>query len=70
MDLLRKQVNSLAEENGKLIGHQNLKQRIQYLVKLKKDYTELTAETEKLRVENASLKESKKCDACKHREQL
>lgn len=43
MDLLRKQVKSLAEENGKLIGHQNLKQRIQYLVKLKKDYTELSA---------------------------
>uniref|UniRef100_A0A8B9GPY2 Kinesin family member 15 n=1 Tax=Amazona collaria TaxID=241587 RepID=A0A8B9GPY2_9PSIT len=70
MNLLRKQVKSLAEENGKLIGHQNLKQRIQYLVKLKKDYTELSAETEKLRVENASLKESKRCDTCKHREQL
>ncbi|XP_062473156.1 kinesin-like protein KIF15 [Pezoporus occidentalis] len=70
MDLLRKQVKSLAEENGKLIGHQNLKQRIQYLVKLKKDYTELSAETEKLRVENASLKEGRRCDTCKQREQL
>lgn len=40
--LLRKQVDSLAEENGKLLGHQNLNQKIQYLVKLKKDYAKLT----------------------------
>ncbi|XP_063181438.1 kinesin-like protein KIF15 [Chroicocephalus ridibundus] len=65
MDLLRKQVDFLAEENGKLLGHQNLNQKIQYLVKLKKDYAKLTEETEKLRVENAFLKESKKCDACR-----
>uniref|UniRef100_A0A8C4UCR5 Kinesin family member 15 n=1 Tax=Falco tinnunculus TaxID=100819 RepID=A0A8C4UCR5_FALTI len=62
MDLLRKQVDSLAEENGKLLGHQNLNQKIHYLVKLKKDYAKLTEETEKLRVENAFLKESKKCE--------
>lgn len=42
MDLLRKRVNSLTEENGKLLGHQNLNQKIQYLVKLKKDYAKLT----------------------------
>ncbi|NWW43124.1 KIF15 protein, partial [Pedionomus torquatus] len=65
MELLRKQVDSLAEENGKLLGHQNLNQKIQYLVKLKKDYAKLTEETEKLRVENAFLKESKKCDMCR-----
>ncbi|NWY55811.1 KIF15 protein, partial [Chionis minor] len=65
MDLLRKQVDFLAEENGKLLGHQNLNQKIQYLVKLKKDYAKLTEETEKLRVENAFLKESKKCDTCR-----
>ncbi|XP_029864797.1 kinesin-like protein KIF15 isoform X2 [Aquila chrysaetos chrysaetos] len=70
MDLLRKQVDFLAEENGKLLGHQNLNQKIQYLVKLKKDYAKLTEETEKLRVENAFLKESKKCDICRHRDQL
>lgn len=40
--MLRKQVDSLAEENGKLLGHQNVNQKIQYLVKLKKDYTKLT----------------------------
>ncbi|NXX74475.1 KIF15 protein, partial [Urocolius indicus] len=69
MDLLRKQVDSLAEENGKLLGHQNLNQKIQYLVKLKKDYAKLTEETEKLRVENAFLKESRKCDICRHHDQ-
>lgn len=41
MSLLRKQVESLAEENGKLVGHQNLNQKIQYLVKLKKDNAKL-----------------------------
>ncbi|NXO99880.1 KIF15 protein, partial [Certhia brachydactyla] len=65
-ELLRKQVDSLAEENGKLLGHQNLNQKIHYLVKLKKDNAKLTEETEKLRVENAFLKESKKCDICRH----
>ncbi|XP_053813831.1 kinesin-like protein KIF15 isoform X2 [Vidua chalybeata] len=58
--LLRQQVASLAEENGKLLGHQNLNQKIQYLVKLKKENAKLIEETEKLRVENAFLKESKK----------
>ncbi|KFQ01664.1 Kinesin-like KIF15, partial [Haliaeetus albicilla] len=70
MDLLRKQVEFLAEENGKLLGHQNLNQKIQYLVKLKKDYAKLAEETEKLRVENAFLKESKRSDMCRHRDQL
>ncbi|XP_010565268.1 PREDICTED: kinesin-like protein KIF15 [Haliaeetus leucocephalus] len=70
MDLLRKQVEFLAEENGKLLGHQNLNQKIQYLVKLKKDYAKLAEETEKLRVENAFLKESKRSDICRHRDQL
>ncbi|NXU47872.1 KIF15 protein, partial [Turnix velox] len=64
MDLLRKQVDTLAEENGKLLGHQNLNQKIQYLVKLKKDNAKLTEETEKLRAENAFLKESKKNLMC------
>uniref|UniRef100_A0A8D2PEM0 Kinesin family member 15 n=1 Tax=Zosterops lateralis melanops TaxID=1220523 RepID=A0A8D2PEM0_ZOSLA len=70
IELLKKQVDSLAEENGKLLGHQNLNQKIQYLVKLKKDNAKLTEETEKLRVENAFLKESKKCDICRHYDQL
>ncbi|XP_050793838.1 kinesin-like protein KIF15 [Gopherus flavomarginatus] len=64
MDLLRKQVEFLAVENGKLLGHQNLNQKIQYLVKLKKDYAKLTEEVEKLRVENTFLKEIKKSESC------
>uniref|UniRef100_A0A8C0J364 Kinesin family member 15 n=1 Tax=Chelonoidis abingdonii TaxID=106734 RepID=A0A8C0J364_CHEAB len=64
MDLLRKQVEFLAVENGKLVGHQNLNQKIQYLVKLKKDYAKLTEEVEKLRVENTFLKEIKKSESC------
>ena len=37
MEMLRKQVECLAEENGKLVGHQNLHQKIQYVVRLKKE---------------------------------
>uniref|UniRef100_A0A3P8UFV5 Kinesin family member 15 n=1 Tax=Cynoglossus semilaevis TaxID=244447 RepID=A0A3P8UFV5_CYNSE len=40
-DVLRKQNVKLSEENGKLVGHKNLKQRIEYLVKLKKENTRL-----------------------------
>ncbi|XP_029445555.1 kinesin-like protein KIF15 isoform X2 [Rhinatrema bivittatum] len=60
LTLLRKQVEYLAEENGKLVGHQNLNQKIQYLVKLKKENARLTEEVEKLRFENAFLKDVKK----------
>ncbi|XP_063160102.1 kinesin-like protein KIF15 [Candoia aspera] len=56
MSLLRKQIESLAEENGKLVGHQNVNQKIQYLVKLKKENAKLIEEVEVLRVENAFLK--------------
>ncbi|XP_075777978.1 kinesin-like protein KIF15 isoform X1 [Pelodiscus sinensis] len=62
MDLLRKQIENLAMENGMLVGHKNLNQKIQYLVKLKKDYAKLTEEMEKLRIENAYLKENKKSE--------
>lgn len=41
MELLRKQVVGLAEENGKLVGHQNLHQKIQYVVRLKKENVRL-----------------------------
>uniref|UniRef100_A0A8D3BLL4 Kinesin-like protein n=1 Tax=Scophthalmus maximus TaxID=52904 RepID=A0A8D3BLL4_SCOMX len=40
-EVLRKQIAKLSEENGKLVGHKNHKQRIEYLVKLKKDNTKL-----------------------------
>uniref|UniRef100_A0A3Q0THE2 Kinesin family member 15 n=1 Tax=Amphilophus citrinellus TaxID=61819 RepID=A0A3Q0THE2_AMPCI len=51
IDVLRKQNIKLSEENGKLVGHKNHKQRIEYLVKLKKDNTKLQEENEKLRTE-------------------
>lgn len=41
MEVLRKQVDHLAEENGKLLGHQNHKQKIEYMVRLKKEITKL-----------------------------
>ncbi|OCT75958.1 hypothetical protein XELAEV_18031144mg [Xenopus laevis] len=64
LDMLRKQVLFLAEENGKIRGHQNPNQKIQYLVKLKKENNKLLEEAEKLRIENLFLKESKKCEHC------
>lgn len=42
LEMLRKQVEFLAEENGKLVGHQNLHQKIQYVVRLKKENIKLT----------------------------
>ncbi|KAG7277324.1 hypothetical protein CRUP_005858 [Coryphaenoides rupestris] len=41
VEILRKQVDHLSEENGKLVGHHNHKQRIEYLVKLKRENTKL-----------------------------
>lgn len=38
VELLRKQIDHLSEENGKLVGHKNHKQRIEYLDKLKEEH--------------------------------
>ncbi|MCI4376907.1 hypothetical protein PGIGA_G00193830 [Pangasianodon gigas] len=54
VEVLRKQVDDLAEENGKLLGHQNHKQKIEYMVKLKKELTKLQEENEKLRHKSTS----------------
>ncbi|XP_047668229.1 kinesin-like protein KIF15-A isoform X3 [Tachysurus fulvidraco] len=54
VEVLRKQVDHLAEENGKLLGHQNHKQKIEYLVRLKKELTKLQEENEKLRSKSSS----------------
>nr|DBA24860.1 TPA: hypothetical protein GDO54_012458 [Pyxicephalus adspersus] len=59
-ELLRRQIASLVEENGKLLGHQNPQQKIQYLVKLKKDNNKLIEEINRLRAENVLLREGKK----------
>ncbi|XP_012996233.1 kinesin-like protein KIF15 [Cavia porcellus] len=56
MEMLRDQVEFLTEENGKLAGHQNPLQKIHYVIRLKK-------EIEKLRAENAVLKEKKKTES-------
>uniref|UniRef100_G3P071 Kinesin motor domain-containing protein n=1 Tax=Gasterosteus aculeatus aculeatus TaxID=481459 RepID=G3P071_GASAC len=57
-EVLRRQNVKLSEENGKLVGHKNHKQRIEYLVKLKKDNTKLQEENEKLRTEMTLLRDS------------
>ncbi|XP_041827178.1 kinesin-like protein KIF15-B [Melanotaenia boesemani] len=62
-EVLRKQNVKLSEENGKLVGHKNHKQRIEYLVKLKKDNTKLQEENEKLRTEISLLQENTGCSA-------
>lgn len=59
---LRSQVDNLTEENGKLVGHTNLQQKIQYLVKVKKDNSRLLEENNLLKLENLKLREHKKSD--------
>lgn len=41
MEVLRKQVECLAEENGKLLGHQNPNQKIHYVVRLRRENVRL-----------------------------
>ncbi|XP_034380980.1 kinesin-like protein KIF15-A [Cyclopterus lumpus] len=57
-EVLRKQNVQLSEENGKLVGHKNHKQKIEYLVNLKRDNTKLQEENEKLRAENIVLRDN------------
>ncbi|CAK6956990.1 kinesin-like protein KIF15-B [Scomber scombrus] len=61
IEVLRKQNVQLSEENGKLVGHKNHKQKIEYLVKLKKDNTKLHEENEKLRSEISLLRDNNEC---------
>lgn len=56
VEVLRKQVDHLSEENGKLVGHKNHKQRIEYMVKIKKENSRLLEENEKLRSEMSLLR--------------
>ncbi|XP_064130751.1 kinesin-like protein KIF15 isoform X2 [Loxodonta africana] len=63
MEVMRKQMECLAEENGKLVGHQNPHQKIQYVVRLKKENIRLVEETGKLRAENVFLKEKKRSES-------
>lgn len=59
VEVLRKQVDHLTEENGKLVGHQNHRQKIEYLVKLKKENTKMQEENEKLKAELLSIREGR-----------
>lgn len=45
VEMLRKQVECLAEENGKLLGHQNPNQKIHYVVRLKRENVRLAEVT-------------------------
>ncbi|XP_047466800.1 kinesin-like protein KIF15-A isoform X2 [Mugil cephalus] len=60
-EVLRKQNIKLSEENGKLAGHQNHKQKIEYMVKLKKENSKLLEENEKLRAEINQVRENTGC---------
>ncbi|XP_051871609.1 kinesin-like protein KIF15-A [Pristis pectinata] len=62
VNTLRSQVARLVEENGKLVGHKNLHQKIQYLVKVKKENAQLCEEVGLLKLEILKLKELKKTD--------
>lgn len=57
VEVLRKQVDHLSEENGKLVGHKNPKQRIEYLVRLKKENSKLQEDNEMLRSEMSLLRD-------------
>ncbi|KAM9842620.1 kinesin-like protein KIF15 [Aulostomus maculatus] len=57
-EVLRKQNIQLSEENGKLVGHKNHKQKIEYLVKLKKENTRLQEENERLRSEMSLMQDN------------
>ncbi|XP_062378066.1 kinesin-like protein KIF15 [Sardina pilchardus] len=59
LEVLRKQVDHLSEENGKLVGHQNHRQKIEYLVKLKKENTKMQEENEKLKAELVSVRDAR-----------
>uniref|UniRef100_A0A671LSF9 Kinesin-like protein n=1 Tax=Sinocyclocheilus anshuiensis TaxID=1608454 RepID=A0A671LSF9_9TELE len=61
IEVLRKQVDHLTEENGKLLGHQNPKQKIEYLVKLKKEITRLQEKLLKQLLKKK--KKKKKCNS-------
>ncbi|XP_061699754.1 kinesin-like protein KIF15 isoform X3 [Syngnathoides biaculeatus] len=57
-EFLRNQNLQLSEENGKLVGHKNHKQRIEYLVKLKKENTRLQAENDMLRSDMSLMQDN------------
>ncbi|XP_036279110.1 hyaluronan mediated motility receptor isoform X2 [Pipistrellus kuhlii] len=54
------QLNKLRDSYAKLLGHQNLKQKIKHVVKLKDENSQLKSELSKLRSQLAKIKQSER----------
>uniref|UniRef100_A0A8D1MDC0 Hyaluronan mediated motility receptor n=1 Tax=Sus scrofa TaxID=9823 RepID=A0A8D1MDC0_PIG len=54
----QEQLNKLRDSYAKLLGHQNLKQKIKHVVKLKDENSQLKSEVSKLRTQLAKRKQS------------
>uniref|UniRef100_G1NW55 Hyaluronan mediated motility receptor n=1 Tax=Myotis lucifugus TaxID=59463 RepID=G1NW55_MYOLU len=54
------QLNKLRDSYAKLLGHQNLKQKIKHVVKLKDENSQLKSEVSKLRSQLAKIKQSER----------
>ncbi|ELK28379.1 Hyaluronan mediated motility receptor [Myotis davidii] len=54
------QLNKLRDSYAKLLGHQNLKQKIKHVVKLKDENSQLKSELSKLRSQIAKIKQSER----------
>ncbi|XP_006898987.1 PREDICTED: hyaluronan mediated motility receptor [Elephantulus edwardii] len=54
----QEQLNKLSDSYAKLLGHQNLKQKIKHVVKLKDENSQLKSEVSKLRCQLAKRKQS------------
>uniref|UniRef100_A0A673UP11 Hyaluronan mediated motility receptor n=1 Tax=Suricata suricatta TaxID=37032 RepID=A0A673UP11_SURSU len=54
----QEQLNKLRDSYAKLLGHQNLKQKIKHVVKLKDENSQLKSEVSKLRTQLAKKKQS------------
>ncbi|KAM9694650.1 hyaluronan mediated motility receptor isoform 4-T4 [Trichechus inunguis] len=54
----QEQLNKLSDSYAKLLGHQNLKQKIKHVVKLKDENSQLKSEVSKLRSQLAKKKQS------------
>ncbi|XP_076993699.1 hyaluronan mediated motility receptor [Tamandua tetradactyla] len=56
----QEQLNKLSDSYAKLLGHQNLKQKIKHVVKLKDENSQLKSEVSKLRSQLAKKKQNEK----------
>ncbi|KAM7143522.1 hyaluronan mediated motility receptor [Molossus nigricans] len=56
----QEQLNKLRDSYARLLGHQNLKQKIKHVVKLKDENSQLKSEVSKLRSQLAKIKQSER----------